>query len=121
MVLPPPGGSNTGCGDREGEDIGPQETEYGRAIRCDATDSGPMRGFGAAEGYKGPPTLVGAEGNRLDTGERQRERRRAVGAAAAAGAVVSAPAVSFAVPSVSASFSLSLASSKSIPFYSHHR
>ena len=54
MVLPPPGGSNTGSGDCEGEDIGPQETEYGRAIRCDATDSGPLRGLGATGGDTGP-------------------------------------------------------------------
>ena len=25
---------------------GPQETEYGRAIRCNAADSGPLRGLG---------------------------------------------------------------------------
>ena len=50
MVLPPPGGGNTGCGDCEGEDIGPQETEYGRAIRCDETNSGPLRGLGATGG-----------------------------------------------------------------------
>ena len=36
----PPGGSNKGRRDREGEDIGPPETEYGRAIRCNAADSG---------------------------------------------------------------------------------
>ena len=39
---PPPGGSNKGRGDREGEDIGPPETEYGCAIRCNAADSGPL-------------------------------------------------------------------------------
>ena len=63
MVLPPSGGSNTGCRDCEGEDIGPQETEYGRAIRCDATDSGPLRELGAAGGDTGPPQMVVAEGD----------------------------------------------------------
>ena len=74
MVLPPPGGGNAGSRDREGEDIGPQEKEYGRAIRCDATDSGPMRGFEAAEGDKGPPTLVGTEGPRVERGKREGKR-----------------------------------------------
>ena len=39
---PPPGGSNKGRMDREGEDIGPPETEYGREIRCNAADSGSL-------------------------------------------------------------------------------
>ena len=68
MVLPPPVVSNTGCGDCEGEDIGPQETEYGRAIRCNTTISGPLRGIGATGGITGPPKMVGAEGDRLETG-----------------------------------------------------
>ena len=76
VVLPPPGGSNTGCGDCEGEDIGPQETEYGRAIRCVETNSGPLRGLGATGGDTGPLKMVGAEGDRLETGmgeDRKRE------------------------------------------------
>ena len=40
--------------------------EYGRAIRCDETDSGPLRGLGATGGDTGPPTLVGAEGTDLE-------------------------------------------------------
>ena len=32
MAVPPPGGSNKERRDREGEDIGPPETEYGRAF-----------------------------------------------------------------------------------------
>ena len=39
---PPPGGGTQGCGDREGEDIGPPEKEYGCAIRCNAANSGPL-------------------------------------------------------------------------------
>ena len=75
MVLPPPGGSNTGCGDFEGEDIGPQETEYRSAVRCDETNSGPLRGLGAIGGDTGPPTMVGAEGNRLETGTGEDRKR----------------------------------------------
>ena len=35
-------------------DIGPQETEYGRAIHCDETDSGPLRGLGVTGGTRVP-------------------------------------------------------------------
>ena len=41
-VYPPPGGGSQGGGGCEGQDIGPPETEYGRAIHCDATDSGAL-------------------------------------------------------------------------------
>ena len=58
----PLAGATKDAGDSESEDIGPPETEYGRAIRCDETDSGPLRGLGATGGDTGPPTLVGAEG-----------------------------------------------------------
>ena len=75
MVLPPPGGSNTGCGDCEGEDIGTQETEYGRAIRCDATNSGPLRGLGATGGDTGSPKMLGAEGDQLETGTGEERKR----------------------------------------------
>ena len=79
MVLPPPGGSNTGCGDCEGEDIGPQETEYGRAIRCDETDYGPLRGLGATGGGHGSPNVGGSRRestvNWLERGRKTRRRR----------------------------------------------
>ena len=42
VVLPIPGGSTEGGGRREDQDVDPPETEYGRAIYCDATDSGPV-------------------------------------------------------------------------------
>ena len=38
----PPGGSYQGSGDSESEDIGPLETEYGCAIRCNAADYGTL-------------------------------------------------------------------------------
>ena len=38
MAVPPLGGSNKGRRDREGKDIGPPETEYGREIRCNAAN-----------------------------------------------------------------------------------
>ena len=55
VVLPPPPDScSQEGGGREGQDIGPPETEYGRAIHCDTTDSGALRGGGAAAGDTGP-------------------------------------------------------------------
>ena len=69
MVLPPPGGCSQGGGGREGQDIGPPETEYGRAIHCDTTDSGALRGGGAAAGGTGPTAVVRAVGNILECGE----------------------------------------------------
>ena len=41
-LYPPPGGSYQGSGDSAGEDIGPPETEYGCAIRCDTAYSGTL-------------------------------------------------------------------------------
>ena len=68
MDLPPPGGGYQGSGDRESQYIGPPETEYGRVIHCDATDSGTLRGGGAAEGDTGPTTMVGTTRDRLEVG-----------------------------------------------------
>ena len=68
MDLPPPGGGYQGSGDRESTDIGPPETEYGRAIHCNATDSGTLRGGGAAGGDTGPTTMVGTTRDRLEAG-----------------------------------------------------
>ena len=42
VAVPPPGGSYKGRGDSEREDIGPPETEYGCAIRCDAANYGTL-------------------------------------------------------------------------------
>ena len=68
MDVPPPGGSYQVSGDSASADIGPPETEYGRAIHCNATDSGTLRGDGAAGGDTGPPTMVGTTWDRLEAG-----------------------------------------------------
>ena len=65
----PPGGGSQGGGVREGQDIGPPETEYGRAIHCNTNNSGALRGGGAAAGDTGPTAMVGAIGHRLEAGE----------------------------------------------------
>ena len=66
---PPPGGGSQGGGGRESQDIGPPETEYGRAIHCNSTYSGDLRGGGAAAGDTGPTAIVGAIRYILETGE----------------------------------------------------
>ena len=42
MVLPVPGGGDGGGGDCADLDVDTSEAEHGRAIYCDAADSGPM-------------------------------------------------------------------------------
>ena len=69
MVLPLPGGGSKGGRGREGQDIGPPETEYVRAIYCDTTDSGALQGGSEAAGDTGPTAVVGTVGNLLDSGE----------------------------------------------------
>ena len=54
MILPLPGGSSKRGEGREGQDIGPPETEYGRAIYCDATDSGALQDGGETAGTRVP-------------------------------------------------------------------
>ena len=68
MAVPPPGRSNKGRRDCEGEDIGPPEAEYSRAIRCNAVDSGTLCGDETTGGDTGPPKMVGTEPNRLEAG-----------------------------------------------------
>ena len=69
MVLPLPDGGSKGGGGREGQDIGPPDTEYSRVIYCDTTDSGALRGGGEEAGGTCPTAVVGTVGNRLDFGE----------------------------------------------------
>ena len=63
MVLPLPGEGYKGGGGREGQDIGPPETEYGRTIYCDETDSGALRGGGETAGDTSPTAVVVTVGN----------------------------------------------------------
>ena len=65
----PPGGGYQGGGGRESQDISPPETEYGRAIHCDSTDSGALQGGRAAAGDMGPTAMVGAIRYRLEAGK----------------------------------------------------
>ena len=58
VVLPLPGEGSKGGGGREGQDIGPPETEYGRAIYCNATDFGALQGGREAAGDTSPTAVV---------------------------------------------------------------
>ena len=53
----------------EVQDIGPPEIEYSRAISCDTTNSGALRGGGEATGDTSPTEVVGEVRNRLDVGK----------------------------------------------------
>ena len=44
VVVPIPVGGDEGGGDFADSDFNPPEAEHGRAIYCDAADSGPVRG-----------------------------------------------------------------------------
>ena len=63
IVLPLLGGGSKGGGGREGQNIGPPETEYGRAIYCDEANSGALRGGGEAAGDTSPTSVVRTVGN----------------------------------------------------------
>ena len=61
MVLPVPGGGDEGGGYRADSDIDPPEAEHGRAIYCDAADSGPVQGKSKTAGGTGPKAMVRAD------------------------------------------------------------
>ena len=67
-VYLPLAGGDKGRGDSESKDIGPPETEYGRAIRCGAADSGTLCGDGATGGGTGPSKMVGTARDQLEAG-----------------------------------------------------
>ena len=63
MVLPLPGRGSKGGGGREGQYIDPPETEYGRAIYSNETDSGALQGGGETVGDTSTTAVVGIVGN----------------------------------------------------------
>ena len=69
MVLTVPGGVDEGGVDRADLDVDPLEAEHGRAIYCDAADSGPMRGGSETAGDTGLKEMVGADGDLLEGGQ----------------------------------------------------
>ena len=61
LVIPFVGSNNKGGRDRPGTDINPLEAEYGRAIYCDAADSGPVQKGHQAARRAGSPEVVGTD------------------------------------------------------------
>ena len=68
VVLLVPGEDDEGGGDRTDPDINPPEAEHGRAIYCDADDSGPVRGGSKTSGGTGPNEMVESDRDRLEGG-----------------------------------------------------
>ena len=69
VVLPVTGGGDEGGGDRVDSDIDPPEAEHGRAIYCNAADSGPVREGRKMGGYTDTNAVVVADGDRLEGGQ----------------------------------------------------
>ena len=69
VVLPVPGGGDEGGGDHADSDIDPPEAEHGRAIYCDAADSGTLRGGSKTDGCTGTKAVVGTDGDLLKGGQ----------------------------------------------------
>ena len=63
LVLPFVGGSNEGGEDILDTDVNPPEAEYGRAIYCDAADSGPVLKSHPAARRAGSLAVVGTDGD----------------------------------------------------------
>ena len=69
MVLPLTGGSHEGSRVHRRQEVYKQKAEHSRAVHCNATASGPLRGGDAARRVEGKNEVVGTEGNRLGEGK----------------------------------------------------
>ena len=69
MVLPVPGRGDEGGRDRADPDVDPSEAEHGRAIYCNAANSGPMQGGSEKAEDTGTKEMVGADEDRLEGGQ----------------------------------------------------
>ena len=71
MVVPIIGGSNGGSRLRGDQDIRHEEAEYGRAVYCNATDSGPLRAVQSEAGDEGVSAVVVTGWFRFGEGEEE--------------------------------------------------
>ena len=69
VVLPVPGGGDEGGGDRADLEIDHPEAEHGRAIYCNAADSGPVKEGSNTAWCTGTKAVVGADGDQLEGGQ----------------------------------------------------
>ena len=75
MALPVPRGGHAG-GRADGHwKVHSKQVEHGRAVHCDATASGPVRGGQSEGGHKGANAVVEIDGHRLGGGENKGMRR----------------------------------------------
>ena len=76
MVLPLTGGSHEGSRFHIRQDVYKQNIEHGRAVHCNATTSGPLRGGDSARRGEGNNEVVGIEGTRLERTRNRSPNRR---------------------------------------------
>ena len=69
VVLPVPRGGHAGGGTDRNTEIHSKQVEHGRAVHCDATASGPVRGGQSEGGSEGTNEVVEPGGHRLGDGE----------------------------------------------------
>ena len=71
MFLPLTGGSHEVIRVHRRQDVYKQKAEHGRAVHCNVTASGPLRGGDAARRGEGDNEVMGPEGNRMGEGKRE--------------------------------------------------
>ena len=69
VVLPVPRGGHAGGGADRNQEIHSKQAEHGRAVHCDATASGPVRGGQSEGGREGADAVVEPGGYILGDGE----------------------------------------------------
>ena len=68
LALPLTRGGHEGGGINGYPDVDTEKAEHGRAVHCDATASGPVRGGESEGGSEGAAKVVGPGGHRLGNG-----------------------------------------------------
>ena len=71
LDIPADGGNNEGDGNGGDADLNSLEAEYGRAIHCDAADSGPMQAGHPVARRAGVSAVVGTDGDRPEGSARE--------------------------------------------------
>ena len=74
MSLPVPRGGHAGSRIDGNQKVNSKQAEHGRAVHCDATASGPVRGGQSKGGRKGANAVVESDGHQLGGGENKGRR-----------------------------------------------
>ena len=75
MALPVPRGGHAGSRADGNLKVHSKQAEHGRAVHCEATASGPVRGGQSEGGREGANAVVESDGHRLGGGENKGRRR----------------------------------------------